>query len=277
MALVRSACFGSLALIAALALAGCRSAAQTMRISLPARHAVRAEQLLVLSDFKLSEDHALIKDLVQLRLAIAETLELPLQQQPVVVYLFSDEPTYRKYLAATFPGLPPRRAYFVGTSRELAVYTFWGERIQEDLRHEYTHGLLHASLEEVPLWLDEGLAEYFEVAGPSPGSLQSAYAQRLSESLGRGWRPDLSRLERLNHFSQMQRADYEEAWAWVHFMLHGAPESRAILLSHLRALKQGLPPEPLSVRLEQHQPNIQQHFLSYLSSLNADSDRISSL
>lgn len=248
-----------------------------MRISLPARHAVRADQLLVLSDFKLAEDHALIKDLVRLRLAIAKTLELPLQQQPVVVYLFADEPTYRQYLAATFPGLPPRRAYFVGTSRELAVYTFWGERIQEDLRHEYTHGLLHASLDDVPLWLDEGLAEYFEVAGPSPGSPQSAYARRLSESLERGWRPDMKRLERLDHFSDMQRADYEEAWAWVHFMLHGGPEVRSILLAHLHALVQGPPSEPLSARLEQQQPDIQRLFLSYLSSLNVDAESIGSL
>ena len=32
-----------------------------------------------------------------------------------------------------------------------------------DLRHECTHALLHAVLPAVPLWLDEGLAKYFEV------------------------------------------------------------------------------------------------------------------
>ena len=43
------------------------------------------------------------------------------------------------------------------------VYTYWGNRIQQDLRHELTHAILHSVLKDVPLWLDEGLAEYFEV------------------------------------------------------------------------------------------------------------------
>ena len=66
------------------------------------------------------------------------------------MYLFTNEAEYTQYLNATYPGLPKRRAYFVGTPRELAVYTYWGERIQEDLRHEYTHGLLHACLKQSP-------------------------------------------------------------------------------------------------------------------------------
>ena len=38
-----------------------------------------------------------------------------------------------------------------------------GPDFEIDLRHEATHALLHGSLPMVPLWLDEGLAKYFEV------------------------------------------------------------------------------------------------------------------
>ena len=56
--------------------------------------------------------------------------------------------------------MQPRR---FGGEEDLLVYTYWGDRIQQDLRHELTHALLHSVLKDVPLWLDEGLAEYFEM------------------------------------------------------------------------------------------------------------------
>ena len=60
------------------------------------------------------------------------------------------------------PSSWPSRA--ASAAREdLLVYTYWGDRIQQDLRHELTHALLHSVLKDVPLWLDEGLAEYFEL------------------------------------------------------------------------------------------------------------------
>ena len=43
------------------------------------------------------------------------------------------------------------------------VYAYRHDGSAVDLRHECTHALLHARLPMVPLWLDEGLAKYFEV------------------------------------------------------------------------------------------------------------------
>ena len=62
-----------------------------------------------------------------------------------------------------FPGTPSRRAFFVESPTHLSVYAQWGDRVQEDLRHEVVHGYLHAVLRDIPLCLDEGIAEYFEV------------------------------------------------------------------------------------------------------------------
>lgn len=250
---------------AAVIIGACRSTDKP--VTLPAQHSVRSEQLLVLSDFKLPRDHPLILDLNRLRRQVSQTLDLPLRHNEVVVYLFSTETEFRQYLSTAYPGLPGRRAYFVGTPRELAVYTFWGERIHEDLRHEYTHGLLHASLENVPLWLDEGLAEYFEVAGPGQGRVNVEYAERLARSLENGWRPDLKRLERIEEFSQMQRVDYQEAWGWVHFLLHGTPRTRRLLQSYLHELKTGAQPSSLSTQLQDELPEYDSLFLAYLDSL----------
>ena len=115
---------------------------------LPQRHSVAADQLVVMSDLKLGGHHPLVEELKVLRDQVHETLQLPEDEkgEKVTVYLFSNEMEYRKYIQETYPGLPFRRAYFIGTPDKLAVYTFWGDKIREDLRHEYTHGLLHASL-----------------------------------------------------------------------------------------------------------------------------------
>ncbi|MDB5385831.1 MAG: hypothetical protein JWM11_1477 [Planctomycetaceae bacterium] len=240
-------------------------------LGLPGRHSLRADQLVVLSDFKLQENHPLIQDLVKLRSQVSRVLKLPLKTEDVTVYLFSDELAYHQYLQTAHPGLPSRRAYFIATEAELAVYTYWGDRIQEDLRHEYTHGLLHAGLKTVPLWLDEGLAEYFEVAGPRPGNIQPDYVHRLTLAIQNGWRPDLTRLEALDKIELMHRAEYRESWAWVHFMLHSSPETRQVLLQYVNELQTDRNPEPISTRLAREIPVCEARMLSYLAGLNTHS------
>jgi len=249
----------------ALAFSGCQAVDRP--IALPVKHQVKCEQLLVLSDFKLQKDHELIRELSTLREQEAQLLELPLHRDPVVVYLFNNETEYRKYMAVTYPKLPPRSAYFVGSSTELAVFTHWGQSVREDLRHEYTHGLLHSAMKRVPLWLDEGLAEYFEVSGPQPGRINREYATKLSALLAQGWRPNLKRLEGLGDDAQMRRSDYQEAWAWVHFMLHGSPEAKHVLLSYLKDLRNIPDPKPISKRLAVECPDFQERSMSYMARL----------
>ena len=255
-------------LIVMLGLCGCHALSRPSPVGLPTRRAMENEHLLVRCDVKLPRDHRLLRDLNSLRDEIADTLNLPVQQQPVTIYLFSDEVRYAQYLQARYPLLPPRRAYFVGTSKELAVYTFWGEKIQEDLRHEYTHGVLHASLKDVPLWLDEGLAEYFEVAG-RPTGLNREYATRLATDFARGWRPNLERLESLEAVNDMQKADYQEAWAWIHFLLHHSDDSRDVLLSYLHELQSDGKPGPLSSRLRTAIPQADERFAAHAASLSS--------
>jgi hypothetical protein len=255
---------------AGLPLAGLACAtARPPQITLPVKHSIRAEQLQIVSDFRLQKDHPLIEDLKTLRRQVSERLELPLGSKPVMVYLFTNEQEYKQYLRTAFPGFPPRRAYFIQTpGKELAVYTWWGDRIQEDLRHEYTHGLLHAALEAVPLWLDEGLAEYFEVAGPTPGRVNGEHAQLLVTAVQNGWRPDMDRLETLEKVSHMHREDYREAWAWVHYMLHSSPDTRQVLLNYLHELRTNAKPGPLHPRLVAETPDADVRWVSYVASMN---------
>jgi Lipopolysaccharide kinase (Kdo/WaaP) family len=247
-------------------------------VALPVRYSVPGDQLLVLSDFKLPKDHELIRELNGLREQVTNILDLPVKRDPVVVYLFNNETEYRRYMNVTYPRLPPRSAYFVGTATELAVYTHWGQNVREDLRHEYTHGLLHSGLKRVPLWLDEGLAEYFEVAGPKPGGLNHDYAEHLVGAIGSGWRPDLKRLENLDDSAQMKRADYQESWAWVHFLLNSTPESKTALVGYLADLRTNPHPKTtISQRLRTAIPEYDARFVSYISQLRPPATQVGAL
>jgi hypothetical protein len=254
--------------------AGCTLFRGPEATRLPSQHTVRRGMLQIRSDSQISDDDPRIVELNELRDEVRERLQLPEQRQPVTVYLFRDETRYTKFMQARYPNLPPRRAFFIGTPSELAVYAYWGDQVREDLRHEYTHGLLHSSLHQVPLWLDEGLAEYFEVQSDSPDRINRDHVEGLSEMLVHGWRPDLVRLERLDDVNEMQRADYQEAWAWIHFLMNESDASRQVLLSYLAELQSPASPPVFAKRLAIEMPRASDRLTAYIStSLTPDVGR----
>ena len=251
-------------------MAGCRhtpAARETTFAGLPGRHWVVTDQLEIYSDFPLSPQHPVVDELKRVRTEVTTTLELPPSDQEVIVYLFPGEQEYRQFMSSMFPSLPYRRAWFFGSGLE--IYTFWSDQVGQDLRHEFTHGLLHASLGPVPLWLDEGLAEYFENGGARLTGPNIQRVRHLQQALANRWHPDLVRLERLDDGTRMTEGDYQESWGWVHFMLNSGPEPKRELLNYLAELKTRSNPEPLSARLTRLSGENPQRFATYVSGLRS--------
>src|SRR5262249_53884215 len=156
-----------------------------------------------LSDFEVDRNSPVFQELANLRDQVYKELQLPPGRADIFVYLFEDRDHYKRFMNAKHPELPDRRAFFVSQPRTIAggedllVYTFWGDRIQQDLRHELTHGLLHSVLKDVPIWLDEGLAEYFELPAEKKG-VNAGHVVSLRRALeGSLNKPDLTRLEKM--------------------------------------------------------------------------------
>ena len=233
-------CTATILMLSIVLCAGCTVFRSTP--PLPVRYSVpRGPQLVVNSDFKLPEDSRLMDELEQLRGRVSRTLELPVSAQPIQVYLFKSDKTYRRFLKAHFPKFPERRAFFVRRKEELAVYAHYSDRVAEDLRHEVSHGYLHSVLRGLPLWLDEGLAEYFEMSPEHTGRHaqhidELATAMDASEE-SKQWSPEISRLEALSDGAEMQQLDYAESWAWVHWLLETTPRRREVLQDYLRTLR----------------------------------------
>ncbi|MGD9722673.1 MAG: DUF1570 domain-containing protein [Pirellulales bacterium] len=216
--------------------------------ALPQQQSMVLDQLIIHSNSALPEDHRLLGELRQQRAVMSGKLGLGVSDEPIDVYLFPTADQLDAYVRAHFPELPQRRALFVETDTRLSVYAYWGDRVAEDLRHEVAHGYLHALVPGLPLWVDEGLAEYFEVPRGMAG-VNRPHVEQLIAELNRGWQPNLTRLDALHEAGELAQLDYAESWAWIHFLLETTPERRQLLHGYLQSLTGTTPVEPLSARV----------------------------
>jgi uncharacterized protein DUF1570 len=234
---------------------------------LPDAYQLPVGQLVFHSDFQLPADHRLVRELAMERDDVNNTLGLTPSNEPIDVYLFRDVERYQEFLKRNFPNVPSRRAFFLETDTRLAVYAHWNDRVAEDLRHEIAHGYMHSSLPSIPLWLDEGLAEYFEVPRTQNG-LNRPHVDLLTDMAQQDhWQPNLPRLEKLTEAAQLDQRDYAESWAWVYFFLNSPPERREVLTNYLAQLRSKNVGDPLSVRLATLQVEPAQPLVQYLSTL----------
>jgi hypothetical protein len=200
--------------------------------------------LRVHSNFYLPQMHPMIEEMVALRGDVFGRLNCEPGEEPIHVYLFRSP---RELAAAAHSIADPirqRRAFFLQTADSLNVFTSWSYDVAEDLRHELTHGYLHSICPEIPLWLDEGLAEYFEVPPAEQGVhwdhlrllAQAASISQPPSAAAFDWR--LSRLESLSDPAGLTQADYALSWLWVATLL-STPQGVDAVAAELQSRRAG--------------------------------------
>lgn len=214
------------------------------------------------ANFPLGDLAAVFQDLSDLQNDLVRYLGIAAAQERIELYLFRDETSYRAYLAHYLPKVPYRPALYVKVGSRGMVFAQRGEALEIDLRHECTHALLHAALPLVPLWLDEGLAEYFEV--PSGDRLfRNPHLASARWLVPLGAIQKIEKLEKKTAVEQMGASEYRSSWAWVHFMFHGPFAAHDELVRYFRGLQRGEPAGPLSQRLRQRIPDLDQQFATH--------------
>lgn len=116
--------------------------------------------------------------------------------------------------------------------------------------HEYAHSVTHASFDDLPLWLDEGLAEFYSTFEVERGELlvgkpMADHLRTLRES---SFVP-LQRLFAVDHDSpEYQEGErvgmfYAESWLVVHYLLLGGPERLQNTRAFLDGIQRGETPD----------------------------------
>ncbi len=173
---------------------------------------------------------------------------------PTYIFVFKNATSFQPYLR-TYAGKPLESGgYFLST--QLANYVAINGDRRGDGRsiiyHEYLHYVLRNQFASLPLWLHEGLAEYystFEVAGDE-AKIGLPIVEHVAWLRKNPMIPliDLFAVdERSKEYNEDSRrgAFYAESWALVHYLISGNSERRRQASEYLRLAQSGAPPDKI--------------------------------
>jgi hypothetical protein len=218
------------------------------------------ETFSLLADFRVDAPE-IQTQLSELTSELSDVLGIRPTGEPIQIVLFESRKNYLAYLGSTVPTSRDRRAIFVRKGSLTSIYCYRSDALTADLRHEMTHALLHQHVQFLPLWMDEGLAEYFEEAPLRRSSSPRTKSVRWKAAVG--WSPDLDRLERLPVAGDMDSTDYRDSWALCSFLLNESKESRAFLCDYLKLIHEGNAPPRFSEYLTTAGPDWQVRAKTY--------------
>ena len=214
------------------------------------------------ADFEVTSSSEFVAELNKLVTDVGNLLSTQPPASPMHMVLFNRGEDYRRYLDHYFPKLPERRALFIRQRGTAMLFAHRHPEMATDLRHESVHALLNDAQFSLPLWLDEGLAEYFEVAKPQRWSGHPHLAE-IQKRIDAG-PPDLEALEHLDTVDTMTSEHYRDAWAWVHFLMHRRAITRQLLVDQIDTRRRAKPVLPVSRIVELQVPKwreeITEHF-----------------
>jgi len=174
--------------------------------------------------------------------------------RPLAVCVFSTRPQYEGEMGPEAKG---SRGIFVPAKDVLAC---WGgtdelDLLLEVLRHEGTHQLVwHCIGPQCPVWLNEGLAVFYEHAqfrqgGLEVGQVPPGRVASLRSAMAGGTLIPLARMRTMSNKDWVAAVNskaahaslqYDEAWAMVHFLAYGGNQKyRAAFLQFIYYVARG--------------------------------------
>jgi len=205
---------------------------------------VRSPHFVVASNAGEIAARAVARDFEEIRALFHSTFpELRVDPaQPIVILATRDEATMRVIAPDEFGGpehVQPAGVFHSDGEKDYVVLRLDGEGTTafHTIYHEYTHALMHLNFSKLPLWLSEGVAEFFgnSTLGATEATTGTADRAHLWV-LGRNeWLP-LETLFRVKegspHYNEKNPASvfYAESWAVVHYLLLDPDARRGDLL-----------------------------------------------
>ncbi len=194
------------------------------------------------------ETRRVAMDLEELRAVLAELTDYRLSSPvPTVIYVFRHRRSFAPFRILADGAPADVAGYFL--RRPLGNYIAVNAdrpRVSGIIFHEYVHYVTGNSLGELPVWLSEGLAEFyrtFEIDGDDT-TIGLPVISHLAWLRGRLPIP-LAELLEVDHDSPLynessRRGDlYAQSWALTHYLMVGDEDRRRQLGRYLAMLQQG--------------------------------------
>jgi tetratricopeptide (TPR) repeat protein len=235
-----------------------------------------AGEFRVYSNASPNATRAIATNLLRMREALGKVTTLEMRAaKPTYVLVFRSKASFAPYRDAIFgkENAPVSGAFVSAAAGNfIAVDAAAEGGVAHVVYHELTHHFMRNTVPGLPLWLDEGLAEYystFSVRGDEVrvGYLIPAHVMSLRR------REPLIPMERFFALDQQspeftdarrQKRFYAQAWALVHYFLAGGEARRARLDAFLDAIRAGRSAAEATAILGSDYPAMQQEIRSYV-------------
>jgi tetratricopeptide (TPR) repeat protein len=157
--------------------------------------------------------------------------------QPIVIVAARDEATMRTIAPEEWGGeehIRPSGLFHSDGEKDYVVLRLdaQGTTAYHTVYHEYTHALLHLNFSQIPLWLSEGVAEFFgnSTVGPQEARTGTADKTHLYILSKNEWLPMETLLKVRGdspYYNEKNPASifYAQSWAVTHYLLLD-PEAR---------------------------------------------------
>jgi hypothetical protein len=180
---------------------------------------------------------AFLPALAGLPIEMRNSLGIAITEEPIHVVVLESREALDQYAQKIMPSAPSRRALYIRHRGPGLVLTYFHPQWINDLRHECTHALLDASKMRLPVWLDEGMAEYFETLDDTP-VCHASHLPAVQTQIRYGQVSDLERLEQMDPNTPLTAKDYRDAWSVVALMLNASQETKSVYCNYLQDMQQ---------------------------------------
>lgn len=207
-----------------------------------------AGRYVVVRSGRAPEDAAALRRLADAHVdGVCEYLGLTTPTVPVEILLFPHSWNRRSYLREHCPRMADAGAacYRSDDGLVIALAEQWTEaETIRYLRHELTHFAIASHYRDIPPWLDEGLARFFEL-GPPWGEPHDAMLRSCRKQMDRADEPLLPGLVTIPYGERLTRKQYALAWGVTYYLLTHAEQGGACVRGYLTEVRYG---DPLPAR-----------------------------
>ena len=171
---------------------------------------------------------------------------------PTVVVVFGSQRSFQPYVPR-FNGKPVKLGGYFFSSDDMNIVAFADGNRTESLRtifHEYVHLVIENVSQGLPLWLNEGLAEYYSTFQVLEGGRRAligavipAHLHLLSERRPLSIPELLAVDSKSSAYNEGERQSlfYAQSWALVHMLVAGTANRATLLSEYGRLVASGTP------------------------------------
>lgn len=191
-------------------------------------------------------------DLEELRLVLAHVTGLELDSPvPILVYVFRNASSFEPYRHYHSRQPVATAGYFLerASANYITICADARDEASSIVYHEYVHFVASTYLPRLPLWFEEGLAEFYQSFQVSGGTARIGLPVWRHLALLNTWPTmPLQELFAVDHDSptyndaDLKGSFYAQSWALVHYLLIGNEVRRAETVRFIDLLHDGVPP-----------------------------------